>query len=63
MNADVIITKNISKTYGKGDIKVHALSFGDLNDPKSEIRHLLSERFSARRKAELGTEPKVYYLI
>jgi len=44
-------------------IKVNALNFGDLNDPKSEIRHLLSERFSARRKAELGTEPKVYYLI
>ncbi|RLC28665.1 MAG: 4Fe-4S ferredoxin [Deltaproteobacteria bacterium] len=45
------------------EIKVHALHFGDLNDPDSEIRQLLRERYAIRRKAELGTEPKVYYLI
>jgi Fe-S-cluster-containing dehydrogenase component len=44
-------------------IQVHALSFGNLNDPGSEIRELLKQRYSIRRKAELGTEPKVYYLI
>ena len=31
MNNDVIITKNISKTYGKGDIKVHALRHTSIN--------------------------------
>jgi putative ABC transport system ATP-binding protein len=31
MNTDVIITKNISKTYGKGDIKVHALRHTNIN--------------------------------
>ena len=44
-------------------IKVNALNFGDLDDPDSAIRELLRERYSIRRKAELGTEPKVYYLI
>jgi Fe-S-cluster-containing dehydrogenase component len=40
-----------------------ALYFGNLKDPESEIRKVLKERFSLQRKAELGTEPKVYYLI
>jgi putative ABC transport system ATP-binding protein len=31
MNKDVIVTKNISKTYGKGDIKVHALKQTTIN--------------------------------
>jgi putative ABC transport system ATP-binding protein len=31
MNNDVIITKNISKTYGKGDVKVHALKHTNIN--------------------------------
>ena len=44
-------------------IKVHALSFGDIADPKSEIRELLHKHYSIRRKPELGTEPKVYYII
>ncbi len=44
-------------------IKVHALSFGDLDNPDSAVRKLLRERYSIRRKPELGTEPKVYYLI
>lgn len=39
------------------------LYFGDLNNPESEIRKVLKERFSLQRKAELGTDPKVYYLI
>jgi Fe-S-cluster-containing dehydrogenase component len=44
-------------------IGVNALRFGDLDDPDSEIRQLLRERYSIRRKPELGTEPKVYYLV
>lgn len=43
--------------------KVGALTFGDQIEAKSEIRKLLSSRFSMRRKPELGTEPNVYYLI
>ncbi len=45
------------------EIKVHALHFGDLNDPDSEVRKILYNNYSIRRKAALGTEPKVYYLI
>ncbi|MEW6044976.1 MAG: sulfate reduction electron transfer complex DsrMKJOP subunit DsrO [Bacillota bacterium] len=40
-----------------------ALIFGDLEDPGSEIRRILRTAHALRRKAELGTEPKVYYLL
>ncbi len=40
-----------------------ALIFGDLLDPSSEVRKILSERFSIRRKPELGTNPEVFYLV
>lgn len=40
-----------------------AMYFGDLNDAQSEIRKVLESRFSLQRKAELGTGPKVYYLV
>jgi molybdopterin-containing oxidoreductase family iron-sulfur binding subunit len=40
-----------------------ALIFGDLEDPGSEVRQVLSERFSIRRKPELGTSPEVFYLV
>ena len=40
-----------------------AIAFGDLNDAKSEVRKLLAENFSIRRKPSLGTQPSVYYLV
>ena len=40
-----------------------AIAFGDLNDPKSLVRKLLSSNYSIRRKPELGTDPGVYYII
>lgn len=43
--------------------KYGALVFGDLEDPESEVRQVLADRFSIRRKPELGTEPEVYYLV
>jgi molybdopterin-containing oxidoreductase family iron-sulfur binding subunit len=39
------------------------LTFGDLEDAGSEVRELLEERYSIRRKAGLGTQPEVYYLV
>jgi len=39
------------------------LIFGDIEDPNSEVRKILSERFTIRRKPELGTGPSVYYII
>jgi molybdopterin-containing oxidoreductase family iron-sulfur binding subunit len=39
-----------------------ALVFGDLEDPDSEVRKLISSNYTIRRKSGLGTEPKVYYL-
>ena len=40
-----------------------ALVFGNLNDPESDVRKLLKENFSVKRKPGLGTNPEVYYLV
>jgi len=40
-----------------------AIAFGDLEDPESDVRKLLKENFTIRRKQELGTEPSVYYIV
>ena len=37
-----------------------ALTFGDLNDPKSEINQVLQSEVVYRDKAYLGTQPKLY---
>lgn len=42
---------------------VQALIFGDLNDPGSEVRKILRTTRVLRRLPELGTEPKVFYII
>ncbi len=39
------------------------LTFGDLYDPKSNVRELLKSNFTIRRKQSLGTEPCVYYIV
>ncbi len=41
---------------------VGARSFGDLNDPDSDVSRILKERQVAVLKPDLGTKPKVYYL-
>ena len=43
--------------------KAKALVFGDVEDPNSEVRKLLGENFTMRRRAELGTGPNVYYIL
>ncbi len=40
----------------------HARIFGDLNDPNSQVSHLLATRASYRIKEDLGTAPRVFYL-
>jgi molybdopterin-containing oxidoreductase family iron-sulfur binding subunit len=40
-----------------------AIVFGDLSDPESEVRKVLRENFTIRRKQSLGTEPCVYYIV
>ncbi len=40
-----------------------AIAFGDLHDPESEVRELLKENYTIRRKQSLGTEPVVYYIV
>ena len=40
-----------------------AMVFGDLEDEKSEVREYLRTYFTIRRKAHLGTNPQVYYIV
>jgi len=40
----------------------NALVFGNLNDPESEISKLIRQRPSFQPRAELGTDPNVFYL-
>ncbi len=40
-----------------------AIVVGDLENPDSEIRTLLKEHYTIRRKQSLGTEPSVYYIM
>ncbi len=39
-----------------------ALKIGDLNDPGSEVVQLINERTHFQPRAELGTDPNVFYL-
>jgi len=41
----------------------NAMYFGDINDSNSDISRVLKSRFSIQRKPELGTNPRIYYLM
>ena len=43
--------------------KQKAIVFGDMEDPRSEIRQLIEKRFNLRRRAHLGTVPQIYYIL
>jgi len=40
----------------------HAISFGDLDDPESQVARLLASQQWLRLREEMGTSPKVFYL-
>jgi Fe-S-cluster-containing dehydrogenase component len=39
------------------------LFFGDMEDPNSDVRKIVTNKYTVRRKPDLGTGPAVYYLI
>ena len=41
----------------------NALVFGDMENSRSEIRLLIEKRFNLRRRASLGTQPQIYYIV
>ena len=43
--------------------KEKALIFGDLDDSNSEVRKILRSRNIIQRQPELGTKPKVFYIL
>lgn len=43
--------------------KEGVLTFGDLDDPTSEVSRILAEKPHMRRKPDLGTGPSVYYVL
>ena len=40
-----------------------AITFGDIDDPNSGVSKLIAEKFTLQRRANLGTRPKVYYIV
>jgi molybdopterin-containing oxidoreductase family iron-sulfur binding subunit len=40
-----------------------ALSFGDLGDPRSKVSRTLRSRLALRRRPELGTGCRVFYVM
>jgi len=40
-----------------------ALAFGDVGNAESEVREILRDNYTIRRRAQLGTQPNVYYII
>jgi Fe-S-cluster-containing dehydrogenase component len=42
--------------------QARALTFGDLDDPASEISRLIKEKNAFQLHAEYGTEPSIYYI-
>jgi len=44
-------------------VKEDAMVFGDLADPESEVRQVLKENYTIRRKPELGTEPNLFFIV
>lgn len=39
------------------------MAFGNLHDPRSEVREIIDSNYTIRRKSNLGTYPAVYYII
>jgi Fe-S-cluster-containing dehydrogenase component len=37
--------------------------FGDLNDPTSEVSKIVNSQHTVRLRDELGTAPRVYYVL
>jgi molybdopterin-containing oxidoreductase family iron-sulfur binding subunit len=45
------------------EVSKGAITFGDLGDEHSEIRRMLEENYTIRRKSNLGTGPSVFYIV
>ena len=39
------------------------LLFGDMENPNSEIRKIVANQYTIRRKSDLGTGPAIYYIV
>jgi Fe-S-cluster-containing dehydrogenase component len=45
------------------EMEKDSIIFGDLANPKSQVREILRTRYSIRRKPELGTEPNLFFIV
>lgn len=59
-------TERLDKGQGPACVeacKNSVLTFGDLNDENSEVRHVLNNNVTMRRKPEIGTKPNVFWIV
>lgn len=40
-----------------------AIIFGDISNPDSAVSKAIAENFTLQRRSNLGTKPKVYYIV
>ena len=45
------------------EIAGDAITFGNIADPNSSVSKKLAENFTLQRRSNLGTKPKVYYIV
>ena len=45
------------------EVSQGAIVFGDIENPESAVRKILSTNLAIRRKPKLGTNPSIYYLL
>ena len=61
--SDTRLARGLTTTACQNTCPTKVRTFGDLDDPNSEISQLLMNREYKQMKSHLGTKPKLFYLL
>ncbi|NOX15865.1 MAG: 4Fe-4S dicluster domain-containing protein [Epsilonproteobacteria bacterium] len=61
--SDTRLARGLTTTACQNTCPTKVRTFGDLDDPNSEISQLLMNREYKQMKSNLGTKPKLFYLL